>query len=117
MKESSKLILCISAVAVCVICIMLDITRFRISDEYVMSQAAVNTTSTVAANYTDSLEIGQIWVYSFCTNKNPFKHQDFDTMRIIDIQSDYVQYYSSYLNDTTSIKISIFVHGSELMLN
>lgn len=38
----------------------------------------------------DELEVGQVWVYDY--DKNPFKNVRRDTMRIVDIKGDYVQY-------------------------
>jgi len=59
-------------------------------------------------NMVSELKIGDIYIDSLF-NENPFKVTKIDTIEIIDIKTNYIKYYSSFSQDTTSMRMDFFI--------
>lgn len=57
----------------------------------------------------ENVNVGDIYLFSFqWDNENPFENIKVDTVKVIDIKNDYVQYQYSWAKSPTSTKLRIF---------
>lgn len=57
----------------------------------------------------ENVNVGDIYLFSFqWDNENPFENIKIDTVKVLDIKNDYVQYKYGWAKSPTSTKLRIF---------
>jgi|688.fasta_scaffold1948602_1 hypothetical protein len=60
-------------------------------------------------NEIEQINIGDTYLFSFQWDKeNPFEKVKIDTVKVLDIKNDYVQYQYAWANSPSSTKLRIF---------
>lgn len=60
-------------------------------------------------NEIKKINVGDTYLFSFqWDNENPFEKIKIDTVKVLDIKNDYIQYKYSWANSPTSTKTRIF---------